>query len=95
MKKTSIYLSEAEVESLRRLAAATGRPQAELVREAITEYVASHQGRRTFLLAGAGKGTSSKRRGTADRDLDRELRAILAKRARREESWRSSSTRAR
>ena len=38
MRKTSVYLTDREVERLRRLARETGRSQAELVREAIATY---------------------------------------------------------
>jgi Arc/MetJ-type ribon-helix-helix transcriptional regulator len=35
MRKTSVYLSDAEIEGLRREANATGRSQSELIREGI------------------------------------------------------------
>jgi predicted transcriptional regulator len=60
MKKTSIYLSEAEAERLRRLAIAEGRSQAEIVRDAIASYESRRQSDRDFALDGswAGDGTS-------------------------------------
>lgn len=83
MKKTSIYLTDDEVEGLRRLAAATGRPQAALVRDAVTEYVTKNAPKRKFLSAGAG--ASGSKRSIADEDLDRLLYEILEKRLRDEQ----------
>lgn len=57
MRKTSVYLSDEEAEKLRRAAAASGRSQAELVREGI-RYVliaAGLQGR-VFRSMGMGHG---------------------------------------
>jgi predicted transcriptional regulator len=46
-EKTTVYLDTADQRRLRALAAAQGRPAAELIREAIAEYVERHvpQGR--------------------------------------------------
>jgi predicted transcriptional regulator len=52
MKKTSIYLDDADVERLRRLAEREGRSQAEIVRAAIALYD-EQKPDRNFLLAGA------------------------------------------
>jgi hypothetical protein len=40
VNKTTVYLEEGSLASLKRLAAAQGRAEAELIREAVTEYVA-------------------------------------------------------
>lgn len=39
MRKTSVYLSDREIERLERMSRALGRPQAQIVREAIAAYV--------------------------------------------------------
>lgn len=52
MRKTSIYLDDEQVERLARLARAEGRPQAEIVREAISCYRSSPKRDRNFALAG-------------------------------------------
>jgi hypothetical protein len=41
MKRTNIYLSEEQLEALRRLAERRGEPVAQLVREALDEWLAS------------------------------------------------------
>ena len=38
MLKTTVYLDDEQVLALRQLSEATGRPQAELIREAVAEY---------------------------------------------------------
>ena len=55
-EKTTVYLDSADQRRLRALAAAQGRPTAELIREAIAEYVARHapQGRPRSIGAGRG-----------------------------------------
>jgi transcriptional regulator with XRE-family HTH domain len=60
MKKTSIYLEEADVERLRRLAELEGRSQAEIVRAAIAAYEANLKPNRNFALTAswAGDGMS-------------------------------------
>lgn len=52
MRKTSVYLTESESRRLAELARAEGRPQAEIIREAITAYVPPSKGDRDFALAG-------------------------------------------
>jgi predicted DNA-binding protein len=52
MRKTSIYLDDEQAERLARLARAEGRPQAEIVREAISTYHSSPKRDRNFALAG-------------------------------------------
>jgi hypothetical protein len=46
MHKTTIYLHEALYERIRRLADATGRTHAAVVREALEEYLGGHRVRR-------------------------------------------------
>ena len=60
MKKTSLYLDDADIERLRRLARREGRSQAEIVRAAIAVYEAQQTSDRSFALAGSwqGDGTS-------------------------------------
>lgn len=56
MRKTSVYLSDDEAESLRRVAAA-GRAQAELIREGIRRVIAEVEAQpRTFRSPGKGRG---------------------------------------
>jgi predicted transcriptional regulator len=55
MHKTTVYLNDEEVDALRRLAAATGRSQAELIRDAIRR-VADELPRRRFRSLGLGQG---------------------------------------
>jgi predicted transcriptional regulator len=60
VKKTSLYLDEADLERLRRLAEQEGRSQADVIRSAIAAYELAHTGRREFSLeaAWAGDGTT-------------------------------------
>jgi predicted DNA-binding protein len=52
MRKTSIYLNDEQADRLARLARAEGRPQAEIVREAISCYRPALKRDRNFALAG-------------------------------------------
>lgn len=52
MRKTSIYLDDEQADRLARLACAEGRPQAEIVREAISCYRPAPKRDRKFALAG-------------------------------------------
>lgn len=52
MRKTSIYLNDEQADRLARLAKAEGRPQAEIVREAISSYRPRPKQNRNFALAG-------------------------------------------
>jgi hypothetical protein len=55
--KTTVYLDESDAAALRRLADATGRSQAELMREAIAEKARSAGPRNLgFIAAGHGSG---------------------------------------
>ena len=57
MKKTSVYLSTDEAEGLRRVAAATGKAQAELIREGVRRVIANEEGaERRFRSLGKGHG---------------------------------------
>jgi predicted transcriptional regulator len=60
MKKTSVYLDEADIDRLRRLAEREGRSQAEIVRAALAAYESRRVPDRNFALAGSweGDGTS-------------------------------------
>lgn len=60
MKKTSLYLHDADLARLRRLSRREGRSQAEIVRAAIAAYEAQLAPDRSFALTGAwqGDGTS-------------------------------------
>ena len=51
MRKTSIYLDDELADRLARLARAEGRPQAEIVREAISCYRPAPKRDRNFVLA--------------------------------------------
>jgi len=63
MHKTSVYLTEEEVESLRHAAIATGITQSELIREGIRHVVAAHgERRRTFHSMGRGVGSADAKR---------------------------------
>lgn len=55
MEKTTIYLDSAEHRRLKALAAAEGRPAAELIREAVAEYVARRSPERRPASIGAGR----------------------------------------
>ena len=56
VRKTSVYLSEADAERLAHLAAREGRPQAAISRDAIARYEPPSIGDRNFAMIGAGEG---------------------------------------
>lgn len=58
MHKTSVYLSDQELRRLEELARRTGRPRAQLVREAIAAYDPRPPDDFTFIGAGDGPGDS-------------------------------------
>jgi hypothetical protein len=62
MHKTTVYLNDEEAEALRQLAAATGRSQAELIREAV-RHVAGQVPPRRFRSLGKGEGGGETRPG--------------------------------
>jgi Arc/MetJ-type ribon-helix-helix transcriptional regulator len=55
MHKTTIYLGEAEIEGLRRLAVSSGESQAELIREGVRRLLREGQERK-FHSMGKGVG---------------------------------------
>jgi hypothetical protein len=60
MRKTSVYLTEEEAEGLRRAAAATGRSQAELIRDGVRHVIAAcGLRRRQFHSLGKGRSGGS------------------------------------
>ena len=56
MKKTSVYLSEAEARRLAELSALERRSQAEIIRAAIGEYLPKGSPDRDFAMARSGRG---------------------------------------
>ena len=62
MRKTSVYLSDEEAEGLRALARATGRSQADLIREGVRRLLRKSP-KRTFhsMAQGAGDGRAARR----------------------------------
>lgn len=56
MKKSSIYLTDRERAHLAALAKAEGRPQAEIIRDAIVAYPDSLNPDREFAIDGVGEG---------------------------------------
>ena len=67
MQKTTVYLDRADYRALKRIAAKTRRPPAELVREAVAEYAARHASRRAPRSVGA---FASGRRDLSERAED-------------------------
>ncbi|HEV3033479.1 MAG TPA: CopG family transcriptional regulator [Solirubrobacteraceae bacterium] len=59
MRKTSVYLDDEQAERLARLARQEGRPQAEILREAVATYQPKPSQDRDFALAGSGHGDGS------------------------------------
>ena len=55
MRKTSVYLTDEEAEGLRRVAMATGKSQAELIREGV-RHVIDTEGSATRQFRSLGKG---------------------------------------
>lgn len=56
MRKTSVYLSDADAERLADLAKREGRPKAAIIRDAIARYRTPPAGGRSFAMMGAGHG---------------------------------------
>jgi hypothetical protein len=69
MRKTSVYLDEEQAERLARLARQEGRPQAEILREAVANYQPGPPQDRNFVLAGSGHGDGSSIADVPDEDL--------------------------
>lgn len=59
MRKTSVYLDDADAERLRRLASREGRSQAEVIRSALSAYEKAQGASREFALDGAWAGDGS------------------------------------
>lgn len=67
MRKTTLYLEESEADALRRLAAETGRSQAELIREAIGQLIGPAPSRTFHSMArGSSAGSTSARKWSSD-----------------------------
>lgn len=74
MVKTTVYLDERDAVALRRMAAATGRSQAAIIREAISTATASAPpAARRFHSAGAGHGSGEPVARNADEIIRAEL----------------------
>jgi hypothetical protein len=69
MKKTSVYLSDEEADGLRALSRATGRSQAELIREGIRRMLRGKSPKRTFHSMGLGAGDGSGARSWSPEEL--------------------------
>jgi len=67
--RTTVYLDADSYRRLQALAARTGRPTAELVREAVAEYARRHAGARPPRSLGAGR--------SGRRDLGSRAEALL------------------
>jgi predicted DNA-binding protein len=52
MRKTSVYLDDEQARRLARLSRTAGRPQSQIIREAIAHYEPPLRGDRNFALAG-------------------------------------------
>jgi hypothetical protein len=72
MVKTTVYLDERDAVALRRLAAESGRSQAELIREAVAHTTRSAAPRR-LRSAGVGRGSGAAIARDADRIVREEL----------------------
>lgn len=73
MRKTSVYLDEEQAERLARLSRTEGRPQSQIIREAIAVYEPPARGDRNFALAGCVKGPGD---SIADLDVDELMRGF-------------------
>lgn len=60
MRKTSVYLSDDDAERLAQLSKHEGRPQAQIIRDALARYDGPPRGDRNFAMfdTGAGDGRS-------------------------------------
>jgi predicted transcriptional regulator len=58
-EKTTVYLDSADHRRLKAMAAADHRPTAELIREAVAEYVRRRSGRVSAASVGAGRSGRS------------------------------------
>lgn len=69
MRKTSVYLDDADAARLARLAEQEGVSQSALLRIAIRSYVPIVQGRRSFALDGVGEGPGGSIADVDEREL--------------------------
>jgi hypothetical protein len=69
MRKTSVYLDDAQTERLARLAREEGRSQAEILREAVAAYEPKPSPDRNFALSGSGRGDGTSIADIPDEDL--------------------------
>lgn len=69
MTKTSVYLTERERRRLDELVAATGRSQADIIREAIAQYQPEVGLPRYFALLGSGEGPGGSVADIPDEEL--------------------------
>ena len=76
MKKTSVYLTDREVEILRRLAREEGKSQATVLREALAAYDAKPRPERYFAIIGAALEGPSGARSIADIPEDELMRGF-------------------
>ena len=70
LEKTTVYLVESDYQRLKELARKHNRPAAELVREAVTEYVRCHSPQAKPKSLGAGKSGRSDLSEKAEELLD-------------------------
>ena len=69
VKKTSVYLTEAEIDRLAWLAEREGTSQAEVIRKAIGAYLPERLGDRSFLGAGSFDGPGGSIADVPEEDL--------------------------
>jgi len=73
MRKTSVYLEDAQAERLARLSRAEGRPQSQIIREAISKYQPHPRRDRDFALTGCVEGHGD---SIADLDVEELMRGF-------------------
>ena len=78
MRKTSFYLDDEQAERLARLARTEGRPEAEIVREAISRYRPRLDRDRNFALAGNFERIDSDSRSISEIPEDGSMRGFGA-----------------
>ena len=83
MTKTTVYLEPDVVMALRQMAAAEGRPQAELIRDALKEFTGR---RKRVEIPGVGEFDSGRTGGSADSEA-------LLRKASRAGKWRRQVSR--
>lgn len=73
MRKTSVYLTDEDAERLSRVAARTGRPQSQLIRDGIRHVIGTPETRRKFRSLGTGHGGGKPFASWRSRDLMRKV----------------------